>query len=146
MKLELHRKVFNTDGDRSTIGELYIDGVFFCYTLEDEIRPDGIKVDGKTAIPIGEDYKVELTFSNRFQRMMPLIYNQPDKTIASHGVKFSGVRFHGGNTAKDTHGCPLVAFNTDGVKVWGTAEKELTKRITGVVDLTVRLNLSEPLR
>jgi hypothetical protein len=145
MKLELHRKVFNTDGDRSTIGELYIDGEFFCYTLEDEIRPDGIKVDGQTAIPIG-DYKVELTYSNRFHRMMPLIYNMPDKTIDSHGVQFSGVRFHGGNTAKDTHGCPLVAFNTDGVKVWGTAEKELTKRITGVVDLTVRLNLSEPLR
>ena len=128
MELTLNRKVFNTEGDRATIGELLIDGEFFCYTLEDEVRADGVKVHGKTAIPIGE-YSVEVTYSPRFKRDMPLIFNTPQKTIEKDGVTFSGVRFHGGNDAEDSHGCPLVAFNTDKVRIWGTAEKELTKRI-----------------
>ena len=131
MNLTINRKVFNTDGDRATIGELLIDGVFFCYTLEDEVRADGVKVYGETAIPIG-DYDVEVTYSPKFKRDMPLIFNTPQKTVEKDGVKFDGVRFHGGNTAKDSHGCPLIAFNTDKVKVWGTAEKELTRRIKDV--------------
>ena len=49
---------------------------------------------------------------------MPLLVDVPD---------FSGVRLHGGNTSKDSHGCPLIAFNTDYVKIWGTAERSLTK-------------------
>ena len=128
MHLTLNRKVFNTEGDRATIGELLIDGEFFCYTLEDEVRADDTKVYGETAIPTGE-YTVEVTYSGRFKRDMPLIYNTNDKAVEKGTVRFTGVRFHGGNTAKDSHGCPLVAFNTDRVKVWGTAEKALTKRI-----------------
>jgi hypothetical protein len=114
MELTINRKVFNTEGDRATIGELLIDGEFFCYTLEDEVRADGVKVHGKTAIPIGE-YSVEVTYSPRFKRDMPLIFNTPQKTVEKDGVKFEGVRFHGGNDAEDSHGCPLVAFNTDKV-------------------------------
>ena len=147
MKLTLNRKVFNTEGDRATIGELLIDGKFFCYTLEDEVRADGKKVNGETAIPTGE-YIVEVTMSSRFKRLMPLLYNMPDKSVQKGGVKFEGVRFHGGNTAKDTHGCPLVAYNTDKVKVWGTAEKELTKKITeagGKCSLTISVKPFEPL-
>jgi hypothetical protein len=128
MQLTLNRKVFNTEGDRATIGELLVDSEFFCYTLEDEVRPDGVKVHGETAIPIGE-YTVELTYSSRFEREMPLIYNTKDKAVSRAGVRFDGVRFHGGNDAGDTHGCPLVAFNTDKVKIWGTAERALTKLI-----------------
>tara|TARA_R110000868_G_scaffold165610_1_gene399151 strand:+ start:5578 stop:6039 length:462 start_codon:yes stop_codon:yes gene_type:complete len=141
MELILNRKVFNTEGDRATIGELLIDSEFFCYTLEDEVRPDGVKVYGETAIPIGE-YTVELTYSNRFKRYMPLIYNTKDKAVEKSGVRFEGVRFHGGNKAIDTHGCPLVAFNTDLIKIWGTAEKALTKRIKdagGKCKLTVNV-------
>ena len=128
MKLTLQRKVFNTEGDRATIGELFIDGEFFCYTLEDEVRADDVKVHGETAIPTGE-YDVKVTMSPRFKRMMPLIFNTPDFRVVKGDVSFSGVRLHGGNTAKDSHGCPLVAFNTDGVKVWGTAEKPLTAKL-----------------
>lgn len=119
MELTIHRHTLNTKTDRNIIGDLFIDGEFFCYTLEDEIRPEGVKIYGETCIDAGR-YKVILNKSNRFKRIMPLLLNVP---------RFEGIRIHGGNTSKDTHGCPLVAFNTDYKKIWGTAEKELTKRL-----------------
>lgn len=124
INLNLKRYIFNTEGDRSTIGDLFINDEFFCFTLEDEIRPGGQKVYGKTAIPAGT-YEVVLTVSNRFKRLMPLLVNVPN---------FEGVRIHGGNTAEHTHGCPLVAYNTDKVKIWGTAEKDLTARLKAFKD------------
>ena len=128
MLLELKRIVYNTD-PRNTIGHLYIDGEFFCYTLEDEVRLRGHKVYGKTAIPTGT-YKVIVDMSKRFRRYMPRILQVPD---------FTGVRLHGGNTAEDTHGCPLVAFNTDGKKIWGTAEKKLTAILKEQDDISLKI-------
>ena len=96
MKLELKRMHFT---DNSTIGELYIDGTFQCYTCEDIERE--IKVAGKTAIPAG-NYKVIINLSNRFKRQMPLLLNVPN---------FEGVRIHSGNTALDTEGCIIVGNN-----------------------------------
>lgn len=84
--------------DGATIGELTVNGIHQCYTCEDVVRPDGEKVDGKTAIPAGR-YKVIVTFSNRFQQRMPLVLAVPG---------FSGIRIHPGNTAADTLGCLLV--------------------------------------
>ena len=95
MKLKLTRKTF-TDND--TIGELYVDGVFECYTLEDMVRAVGVKVDGQTAIPSGV-YDVSITYSPKFGRYLPLLNNVPN---------FSGIRIHPGNTSKDTIGCILV--------------------------------------
>lgn len=78
-----------------------------CSTLEDVPRALGIKIYGRTAIPEG-DYKLKFTMSNRFKRVLPLIYNQDDYTINDgRGVVFKGVRMHAGNTHEDTHGCIL---------------------------------------
>lgn len=85
-----------TCGKTCTIGKLYIDGVDMCYTLEDIVREE--KVYGETAIPAGR-YRVDITWSNRFQRDLPLLVDVPN---------FTGVRIHPGNTDKDTHGCILV--------------------------------------
>lgn len=82
--------------DVSTIGELYVDGVFECYTLEDVERD--VKIKSETAISKGT-YKVIVTMSNRFKRMLPLLINVPN---------FEGVRIHAGNTNHDTEGCILV--------------------------------------
>ena len=95
MKLELIRKEFT---EMSTIGDLLIDGEFFCYTLEDTVRDKKIK--GVTAIPYGT-YEVIINFSNRFQKPMPLLLNVPN---------FEGVRFHSGNSSADTEGCILLGF------------------------------------
>jgi Family of unknown function (DUF5675) len=95
MKLELIRQVFTND---FTLGELLMDGVHFCYTVEDAVRPTGEKIFGKTAIPYGS-YEVKMTMSNRFKVMMPLLCNVPN---------FEGVRIHSGNTSADTDGCLIV--------------------------------------
>ena len=85
-----------------TIGLLYVDGRLWCNTLEDTVRPDGVKIQGQTAIPAGV-YNVCLTMSPKFKRSLPLLDNVPN---------FTGVRIHAGNTAKDTEGCILVGENT----------------------------------
>ena len=99
------------------IGKLYIDGKYFCDTIEDtdrglkdEMTEDEIlkkKVKGETAIPTGI-YPVYLTYSPKYNKQMPLIDN----------VKgYSGIRIHSGNTSKDTEGCLIVGKNKEVGKV-----------------------------
>lgn len=80
--------------DKSTIGELSINGNFECYILEDKDRGldssmtlaeiKAQKVYGATAIPAGR-YRVAFTFSNRFQKYLPLLIDVPG---------YEGVRIH----------------------------------------------------
>ncbi len=93
MKIEVKR-LHKTEN--STIGELLIDGVWECYTLEDKERD--VKIKNETAIPRGT-YKVIINQSNRFKRLLPLLLNVPN---------FEGVRIHSGNTNHNTEGCILV--------------------------------------
>ncbi len=107
-------KILREPNDRCTPGKLYIDDVFFAFSLEDKVRDlndDGDlkdageqKVAGQTAIPKGR-YEVIVNKSTRFKRMMPLLLNVPG---------FGGIRIHGGNTDLDTHGCPLIGKRRDG--------------------------------
>lgn len=100
MKLILVRDIFS---DEYTLGTLQADGVHLGYTCEDKDRKlegNGIKISGKTAIPRG-NYKIGITFSHRFQKPMPQVFNVPG---------FEGIRIHGGNTHEDTLGCPLLGL------------------------------------
>jgi hypothetical protein len=57
-----------------------------------------VKVYGETCIPYGT-YKVELTYSPQFKKVMPEILN----------VKgYTGVRIHNGSYTYHTLGCPLI--------------------------------------
>jgi hypothetical protein len=101
MKILVKRDRFNP---KQTIGQLFIDGKFECYTLEDATREVAgqrvlsWKIPHETAIPRGT-YPMEITWSNRFARMLPLL----------SGVEgFDGVRLHAGNTEADTEGCILL--------------------------------------
>lgn len=134
MKLLLLR---NRSSAVSTIGRLHINGNEFCFTCEDVVRPDGEKVAGKTAIPAGL-YRVALTHSPRFSRILPLIYNteRDGACFVEHaGVSFSGVRIHPGNTAADTDGCILPGM--------GYQDDAVTQSVVAFNALMLRLEAAE---
>ena len=83
-----------------TLGELSLNGKFFCYTMEDPVRSTGPKVPGDTAIPAGT-YPVTIERSPAFRMLTPRLHGVPG---------FEGVLLHPGNGPKDTRGCVLVGF------------------------------------
>jgi len=135
MILKLVRDSYTKD---TTLGKLYIDGLFFCHTLEDASRDYGVKVKGHTAIPRGE-YKVKLSKSSRFKRTMPMIYTEDNEyELKNKGISFKGIRIHGGNTHKNTEGCILVAKRKlNDSTIQGTMEYELTKKLTNKENITL---------
>jgi len=108
MLIEVKRFEFK---DTHTVGKMYVDGVYECYTLEDVVR-NGTKVLGKTAIPIGT-YKLIIDASTRFKQDMPHILDVPN---------FTGVRIHAGNTSADTDGCILVGSTWAGKDFIGNSK------------------------
>lgn len=114
MKLKLIRDTFT---NTSTIGKLFIDGVFECYTLEDtdrhlENRPEA-KLPHITAIPRGT-YTLEYRYSPHFKAYTPHLLDVP-------GYEY--VLIHWGNYAKDTDGCILVG-QTKGIDFIGHSRDE----------------------
>ena len=115
-----------------TIGRLYINGEYFCDTLEDTDRglsqslPASVnkakKQKGRTAIPTGK-YRVTLQIqSPRFSKIafynfcngyLPCLINVP---------AFDGVLIHVGNDDTDTDGCILVGENKAVGKVLNSRE------------------------
>ena len=116
MKLLLDRIYKGKD---YTIGRLYIDGVYFCDTLEDTVRdlPEEEKIYSQTAIPAGT-YKITLNIISPKYSLrksydwcggrLPRLLNVPF---------FDGILIHAGNTAKDSAGCILVGENKEKGKV-----------------------------
>ena len=106
--LKLDMKLVRTEfKDTQTVGKLYLNGVYFCDTLEDknrDLNKNGIfdgdekKVYSETCIPFGQ-YKVIINQSPRFKRLMPRLLNVPH---------FDGILIHNGVTEKNSAGCILV--------------------------------------
>jgi len=114
MLLEIVRFHFDP---KYTVGRLYINSNYFCYTLEDTVRAEGVKIKGQTAIPQGR-YKVIVDYSNRFQRELPHILD----------VKgFEGIRIHSGNTDQDTEGCILLGESWNGSDFVGNSRVTFSK-------------------
>lgn len=107
MKLILQRYLFAED---YTMGLLFIDGVYFCDTIEDKFRGNDLsktKVYGETCIPYGV-YDVKITYSARHKKNMPQIMNVP---------YFEGIRFDVANTAKDVLGCVAIGIKSENGRV-----------------------------
>lgn len=111
-----------------TIGNLYIDGKWFCNTCEDTDRGlhqtmpveeiKAKKIYGMTAIPTGRyivrmdivspKYSIVKWYKENFQGRMPRL-----ETVKG----FEGILIHPGNTALDSYGCILVGINKQKGKV-----------------------------
>lgn len=127
-----------------TIGKLYIDGEYFCDTLEDKDRGltdnmtvseiSKIKIKNETAIPTGT-YSITLNIvSPRFS--VSSFYKQVcnGKLPRLLNVKgFDGILIHAGNTDKDSAGCLLVGMNLERGKVLKSQEtfRKLYKMLSG---------------
>lgn len=130
MNLILEREIFSPV---FTLGRLHAMGRELGFTCEDSVRGDGDpatvhewKQDKITAIPYGR-YEIKITFSNTFQKYLPLIMGVPG---------FTGIRFHGGNTAANSSGCVLLGLSRtrDGVKNCAPAVAELMRLLEEAAD------------
>ena len=106
-----------------TIGRLYIDGIYYCNTLEDADRglkqTDQLsyiksrKVAGETAIPKGT-YGVAMNVTSPKYAGVAWYWNfcrgKMPRLLSVPG--FDGILIHPGNDALDTRGCILVGKNT----------------------------------
>ena len=93
MKIEVVRHYFS---ENYTIGKLYIDGKYFCDTLEPSVN-----AKEHPAVKLGK-YPLNICWSDKFGCYMPRI-EVPNRI---------GILFHAGNTPKDTKGCILLGWNT----------------------------------
>lgn len=126
MNLTLKRRYF---ASTYTIGSIYINGKYFCDTVEDKNRdlnkdgdlndPGEGKVYAKTAIPFGK-YTIIVNMSPKFKRELPRLLN------VKH---FEGILIHRGATANSSAGCIIVGENKvkGGVINSAKYEIELTK-------------------
>lgn len=141
MKLTLKRKFL---GDKYTIGDLFIDGKFFCNTIEDTVRelpatcpytPKGQsckckeKVYAQTAIPAGA-YKVTLEYSPRFKRKLPLLHD------VNH---FIGILIHSGNDESASAGCLIVGNNTVKGKV--TESRATSDKLNAILSKETQITI-----
>ena len=135
-----------------TIGKLYIDGVYFCDTVEDTDRGlfqgqsldliKKIKIPNKTAIPTGT-YKLTLNvISPKYSKKV--IYQEICKGRVPRLLDvpgYDGVLIHIGNSADDSSGCILVGQNKVVGKVINSTEtfRKLYNKIKGQKDLTIKI-------
>lgn len=120
---------------KHTDGRTFVNGEFFGHSLEDVGRPHGVKIAKETCIPEGT-YKVAISYSPSFKRDMLILYNvDDDHSIERHGVRFTGIRSHGGNDVSHTAGCPMNAKHSDKKgKISGSLEKPLFYQVKQAID------------
>lgn len=127
--------------DGATFGSLYVDGVWECWMLEDQIRErPGVpveqwKVHSQTAIPEGR-YEIIIAPSVRFKRDLP-------RLVKVSG--FSGILMHPGNTIHDTEGCLLPGTGRTVNTVTGSkvAFERLFERLKATTD-TIWIVIENP--
>lgn len=100
------RLIRNKPHGAAITGRLIIEDAFACDTLE----------HWQYAIAAGF-YRVRLTYSPRFQEILPILDNVYGFAREPHdGSPRTGIRIHAGNTIEHTRGCILVG-NAEQVKL-----------------------------
>lgn len=110
MRLQLDR--LSSDAD-STIGNLYVDGAFFCVTCEDEYRL--AKLAKETRIPAGV-YTIRLRAEGGFHQRYLAKFGPDFHKGMLHLQDVPGFEYiliHVGNTDEDTEGCILVGLTAN---------------------------------
>lgn len=100
-------KRLEKQGLNSTLSQVFVDGVFCCFGLEDIVRDE--KVFGATAIPEGT-YQLGLRklggMHARYSRLFPKFHQGMIEILDIPNFKY--VYIHIGNNFGDTSGCLLV--------------------------------------
>lgn len=135
MKIVIKREVYR---ETYTIGKLYIDNEFFCWTLEDKDRGldsdmslseiKAIKVMHETAIPTGVYEVVINMVSPKFSAYpfyQEVCGGRLPRLLDVKG--FDGILIHIGTNAEHSSGCILVGQNT--IKGRLTNGKETFKKL-----------------
>lgn len=138
MELLLDRKYKK---DTYTIGNLYINGVWFCNVLEDTDRGldqhqtleeiQARKIKGRTAIPKGR-YRITLAVqSPKFAGRAQYAFCNGYLPRLENVKGFEGILIHIGNSNADTDGCLLVGTNDVKGRVCNSTDtfKKLYKRL-----------------
>jgi hypothetical protein len=135
LQLDVIRTQFGKD---ATNGMLFIDGIFECYTLEDQYQ--AVKVMHETCIPEGV-YDIEFRKTGGFHAK----YSERYKN-AHYGMlhiqnvpNFTYILIHAGNTDEHTSGCLIVGetqqdldMNESGfIGHSGTAYKKMYTKVAG---------------
>lgn len=111
-------------GNDYSIGKLYVNGEYFCDTLEDTDRGlcehssltkiKNTKIYGRTAVPLGR-YKITLNVKSpkfsqdKYKNNYGYINGYLPRLLDVKG--FEGILIHVGNKHTDTDGCILVGEN-----------------------------------
>jgi hypothetical protein len=130
MLLEVLR--FADDGE-TTLGILLVDGVFECFTVEDQ-EQKGAKVMHETRVPNGT-YDVKLRneggysakYAKKYADMhkgMLCISNKPNWKLENNGKSFQYILIHTGNNDDHTSGCLLVNDAVSGATFTGSSSRD----------------------
>lgn len=130
MELELYRDPSKCG---ITLGQLSINGIFECYTLERPLTGEAI-----VAIP-ALVYPVTLGWSKHFQRIVPRINDVPGR---------SDIEIHFGNFVTNTTGCILVGEHKEATMILNSIkafDQLLEKLRKAAVEEAVTLKVINPI-
>ena len=98
------RLIRNEAKGNAITGRLVIDGRWFCNTLERK----GYEI-------LALCYRVQVTMSPKFKRLLPLVQNVPRRGDKAKGDKAmrQGIRFHRGSKPEHSNGCILVVADNN---------------------------------
>lgn len=145
-------------GPKYTIGHLYINGQYFCDTIEDvdrglsqKMKKEDIlkkKIKHQTAIPVGKYPIVMNVISGKYvvKQKYKFTNGRMPRLLSVPG--FDGILIHPGTTQEDSSGCIIVGLNKQVGQVvnsfetfqrlWDLLEKARKKNETISIEITYK--------